>query len=371
MYIRLLQKQISARFNKGKAIILIGPRQSGKTTLFNNILKNINHLYLDADNPTVRGLLTNPNFEQLKNIISNNKFIFLDEAQRIPNIGISLKMIIDQIKDVQLLISGSSSFDLGKSLNEPLTGRKWEYTLLPISWEEFENKHGLLISEQQLELRLLHGFYPDVLNNPGMERDILSNLTNSYLFKDIFSYGNTRKPEIIEKLTEALAFQIGNEVNYSELSQIVGVDKKTISNYIDLLEKAFIIFRLRSYSGNLRNEIKRNRKIYFFDNGIRNMIINDFTPFDQRGDKGALWENFIISERFKYNLYHNTFKKMYFWRTKQQQEIDLLEIKDGKIEAFEIKYSENKNYRISKSFTNNYMAETHLINKLNFRDFIS
>jgi predicted AAA+ superfamily ATPase len=371
MYIRTLTNTIEHKIWKGKAIILVGPRQVGKTTLIKNLIENKKHLFLDADDPTVRSLLNKPNTEQIRSIIGANKIIFIDEAQRIPGIGLTLKIITDQFKEVQLLVSGSSSFDLSSKLNEPLTGRKWEFELFPISWEEFENKHGYLVSEQQLENRMLYGFYPDVLNNPGEEKEVLKQLVNSYLYRDILAYSNIRKPEVLEKLVQALALQIGSEVNYNELAQLVGVDKNTVSNYIDMLQKGYVIFKLESLSRNLRNEIKKNKKIYFYDNGVRNMVLGNFNSLDLRQDTGALWENFLISERLKQNRYKNTYSKMYFWRTKQQQEVDLVEEHNGIITGFEFKWSAKKKLRLPKTFVNAYNANGAIIDRSNYRKFIS
>lgn len=371
MYIRTLSETIGNKIGKGKAIILIGPRQVGKTTLIRNLIKDKKHLFLDADDPTVRSVLNNPNTEQIRSIIGSNKIIFIDEAQRISGIGLTLKIITDQFKGVQLFVSGSSSFDLSKEINEPLTGRKWEYELYPISWEEFENNHGYLVSEQQIENRLLYGFYPDVLNNPGEEKEILKHLVNSYLYRDILAYSNIRKPDVLEKLVQALALQIGSEVNYNELAQIVGVDKNTVSNYIDILQKGYVIFKLNSFSRNLRNEIKKNKKIYFYDNGVRNMVLGNFNPLELRQDTGALWENFLISERLKQNIYKNKYTKMYFWRTKQQQEVDLVEEEEGIITGFEFKWSARKKIRLPKTFVNEYNAKEEIIDRNNFRKFVS
>ena len=260
---RLLGQKILHRLNKGKAIFLIGPRQVGKTTLINSILENREHLFLDGDDSTVRSLLTNPNTEQLKSIIGNYTTVFIDEAQRIENIGLTLKIIADQFKHVQLLVSGSSAFELNNQTSEPLTGRKWDYKLYPISWQELANHIGYIKSEQQLELRILYGMYPDVINNLGDEVEVLKELTNSYLYKDILAFSGIRKPQVLERLLRALALQIGSEVSYNELAQLVGVDKNTVGNYIDILEKGYVIFRLTSFSRNLRNEIKTNQKIYF------------------------------------------------------------------------------------------------------------
>ena len=370
MYARTLEGIILNKINKGKAILLIGPRQVGKTTLINKILKEKEHLFLDADDPTVRNLLTNPNTEQLKNLIGKHTIVFIDEAQRIQNIGITLKIITDQIKNVQLLVSGSSSFALTSELNEPLTGRKWEYELFPISWEEYENKHGYLVAEQQLENRLLYGFYPDILNQQGEEKQHLKQLVNSYLYRDILAFSNIRKPEVLERLIQALALQIGNEVNYNELSRIVGINKNTIQKYIEILEKGYVVFRLSSYSKNVRNEITRNKKIYFYDNGVRNMVLGNFNNLDLRQDKGALWENFLISERIKQNIYKETFSKIYFWRTKQQQEVDFVEENNSIITGYEFKWKAKKNVKLPKTFIKAYNAKTKIIDRNNFRDFV-
>lgn len=370
MYSRYLRERIEKRIGSGKAIVVIGPRQVGKTTLIESILESKDYLLLDGDDPKTRTLLTEPNTEQIRAILGKYKFVFIDEAQRIEGIGLTMKIITDRFKDVQLFTSGSSSFDLTNKINEPLTGRKWEYQLFPISWEEFENHHGYLNSEQQLENRLLYGFYPDVLNNVGDEISVLRNLVNSYLYKDILSYSDIRKPEVLEKLVQALALQVGSEVNYSDLAQIVNVDKNTISKYIDILQKGYIIFKLGSFSRNVRNEIKTNKKIYFFDNGVRNMVIGNFNPIELRTDKGALWENFLISERIKQIEYKQSLARTYFWRTKQQQEVDFVEENSGKITGYEFKWKKKKTSKLPKTFIESYDAASNVIDKDNFREFV-
>jgi predicted AAA+ superfamily ATPase len=370
MYSRFIGDRIKNRIDSGKAIVVIGPRQVGKTTLIESILETKEYLLLDGDDPKTRTLLTEPSTEQIRTIIGKYKYVFIDEAQRIYGVGLTMKIITDRFKDVQLFTSGSSSFDLSDIINEPLTGRKWEYQLFPISWEEYENHHGYLHVEQNLENRLLYGFYPDVLNNVGDEVSILRNLVNSYLYKDILSYADIRKPEVLEKLVQALALQIGSEVNYSELAQIVNVDKNTISKYIDILQKGYIIFKLSSFSRNVRNEIKTNKKIYFYDNGIRNMVIGNFNPIELRSDKGALWENFLISERVKQNAYKQSLAHTYFWRTKQQQEVDFVEENGGKIFGYEFKWNKKGKQKLPKTFTETYSAESRVIDKDNFRDFV-
>lgn len=369
MFDRTIENKIKDKINDGKAIVVVGARQVGKTTLINEILKNKEYLFLDADDPSTRSVLQSPTTEQVRTFIGNYKYIFLDEAQRIPQIGLTLKIITDQFKEVQLFVSGSSSFDLGNELNEPLTGRKWEYELFPISWEEYENKIGFIKSEQQIENRLIYGFYPEIINNQGKEREALKNLVNSYLYRDILAFSDIKKPEVLEKLLQALALQMGSEVNYNELSQLVGINKITVQKYIEILEKGYVVFRLNSFSRNIRNEIKQNRKIYFYDNGIRNMIIGNFNPLNLRIDKGALWENFLVSERKKQNLYKDTFAKMYFWRTKQQQEIDFVEENNGKIVGFEFKWNSKKT-KFPQNFIKTYKAKGHIINRNNFREFV-
>lgn len=366
---RTIENAIKDKVNSGKAIVVVGARQVGKTTLINKILKDKNYLFLDADDPSTRNFLQSPTTEQIRTFIGDYKYIFLDEAQRIQGIGLTLKIITDQFKEVQLFVSGSSSFDLGNELNEPLTGRKWEYELFPISWEEYENKIGIIKSEQQLENRLLYGLYPEVINNQGKEREVLKNLVNSYLYRDILAFSDIRRPEVLEKLLQALALQIGSEVNYNELSQLIGINKITVQKYIDILEKGYIVFRLNSFSRNIRNEIKQNRKIYFYDNGIRNMIIGNFNQLDLRVDKGALWENFLVSERRKQNIYKDTFTKMYFWRTKQQQEIDYLEESNEQIVGFEFKWNIKKN-KFPQNFMETYKAQGYVIDRNNFREFV-
>ena len=369
MFERTIENTIKEKIDGKKAIIVIGARQVGKTTLLNKILKNVDYLFLDADDPSTRSLLQNPTTEQIRSLLGNYKYLFIDEPQRIQGIGLTLKIITDQFKGIQLFVSGSSSFDLGNELNEPLTGRKWEYELFPISWEEYENKIGFIKSEQQIDNRLLYGLYPEVINNQGKERETLKNLVNSYLYRDILAFSDIRKPEVLEKLLQALALQMGNEVNYNELSQLIEINKITVQKYIDILENGSIVFRLNSFSRNIRNEITQNRKIYFYDNGIRNMIIGNFSPLDLRVDKGALWENFLISERRKQNLYKDTFARMYFWRTKQQQEVDFVEEKDGQITGFEFKWN-NKKTKLPKTFIEAYHAKGHIIDRKNFREFV-
>ena len=371
MITRTITPTIEQKIGRGKAIILVGPRQVGKTTLIRNLLTGQKFTFFDGDDPSVRAALTNPNTDAIRRLIGSSNIVFIDEAQRIKGIGLTAKIIVDQFRDVQLWISGSSSFDLFNELSEPLTGRKWDYELFPISWEEYENHVGYLTAEQSLESRLIFGMYPEVINNPyGEEREVLRNLTNSYLYRDILAHGEIRKPEILEKLVQALALQIGREVNYNELSQLISVSKDTVQRYIDILEKGFVIFRLRSFNRNLRNEIKRGRKVYFYDNGIRNAVIGEFGSLSTRSDMGMLWENFLMAERVKQNSYKMTFAKPYFWRTMQQQAIDYVEQQGLKLSAYEFKWNPKSTARLSRTFTDTYDAEAHVIHRSNFREFV-
>ena len=371
---RPILEQIKKNLFTGKTILLFGPRQSGKTTslemLSNEIQEKV--LILDCDEPDIRKELTDVTSTQLKHRLGDAQVVMIDEAQRVKNIGITLKLIHDKIKNVQLIVTGSSSLELTGEINEPLTGRKYEYLLLPISTQEMIGYTDLSTEKRLLKQRLLFGMYPGVINEPGNERKILSNLSGSYLYKDIFSFQDIRKPEIIESLLEALALQIGSEVSYSELANTLGIDQITVRRYIDLLEKSFVVFRLRAFSRNVRNEIKKSRKIYFYDNGIRNAILANFSDIDLRTDKGALWENFLVSERFKLLNNHQIDTKRYFWRTTQQQEIDYIEEKDSLLNAYEFKWNPKASKKMSLTFLKAYPKTiTTLTNSINYLDFIS
>ncbi len=373
MIARSLQNIVSDKIGKGKAIIIFGPRQVGKSTLLNSIEQTINtkSIFLDCDNNEIKKALTDVSVNQIKRIIGDNNIIIIDEAQRIKNIGLTLKLITDQIKPKQLFVSGSSSFDLSNEINEPLTGRKFEYHLFPFSLKELVDHFGFLEESRNLQYRMVFGMYPDVINNQGNEIEILKNLSGSYLFKDVFSFQDMRKPEFIESLLEALALQLGSEVSFNELAQLLGSNPHTVQKYIGLLERAFIIFRLRSFNRNVRNEIKKGRKFYFYDNGIRNAIIGNYSLVNQRTDVGALWENFVVSERMKYLSYNKIYANRYFWRTAQQQEIDYLEEYNGQLTAFEIKWNPNKKVYFPKTFTVNYPnARLNTINPENIWDFV-
>ena len=361
---RLLQKTIESHIFKGKAIIVIGARQVGKSTLFKMILEKqgCKILQLNCDEPEVKNMLTEINTAELRMLIADNKIIMIDEAQRVENIGMTLKRIIDNFPDVQLLVTGSSSFELQDKLNEPLTGRKFEYHLYPISTAEIMQSKGLLGVKQTLGHRLIYGSYPDILNYSENAKELLMNLADSYLYKDILSLESVRRPALLSKLLTALALQVGSEVSYNELAQTVGTDNKTVERYIDLLEKCYILFRLDGFNRNLRTEIKKGKKIYFYDNGIRNAILQNFAPIELRQDIGALWENFIISERIKSNQYSGNYVNAYFWRTTQQQEIDYIEESDGLFTAFEMKWNPRRaNTRFPSPFLTTYNVKDKVV----------
>lgn len=369
---RAMQNVISQRLFKGKAIVLIGARQVGKTTLLKEIFPNQNDLlWFNADDLPVRDFFSNVTIERFRSMIGKNKIVVVDKAQRIENVGIKMKLITDNFPDVQLVVTGSSSFELANKINEPLTGRKFEYELFPLSFNEMAEDLGLFAEIQKLPIRLVYGMYPDVVCNPGDEKEILSQLTNSYLYKDILEWERIKKPDKIVKLMKALAYQIGDEISYNELSQIVELDKGTVEKYINLLEQTKIIFRLSSYSRNLRNELKFGRKIYFCDNGIRNALINNFSDMEFRQDTGPLWENFMVSELRKYNHYTQNHCNTYFWRTTQKQEIDYIEEKDGKLTAYEFKWNPKKKSRVASTFMSAYPESiVKTINPENFYQYL-
>jgi len=370
---RTIEDGIKKRLFKGKAILLFGPRQSGKSTAIENLLQQTgdNFLYLNGDEADVRELLSNTTSAKLKVLAGTNKIVFIDEAQRISNIGLTLKLFTDQLKNIQIIASGSSAFELANRVNEPLTGRKYEFMLYPLSFAEMAKHSGLLEEKRLLEQRLIFGYYPEVVTHAGEEKELLKLLANSYLYKDLLLLEQIKKPVLLEKLLKALALQLGHEANYTELAQMINADKGTVEKYIDLLEKAFVVFRLPALNRNVRNEIKKGKKIYFYDCGIRNAIINNFHPLKNRTDVGAIWENFFIAERLKYLRYNNTGTVQFFWRTTQQQEIDLIEETNGKMTAFECKWNAKSKVRFPQTFADNYPgSKSHIITPQNFEEFL-
>ena len=370
---RLLKNLIEKRLYRNKAIIVIGPRQVGKTTLLKMIVSDTKNKVLEwnCDEPDVRRRLTEPTSTELKAEIGDADLILIDEAQRIKNIGITLKLLIDNYPEKRVIATGSSAIEMSNSINEPLTGRKYEYVMYPFSCEELFNEFGEQEERRMLERRLIYGSYPEVVNNSGEERETLTELVGSYLYKDIFSFQDVRKPEIIEQLLQALALQIGSEVSYNELGRLLGLNTATVQRYIDLLEKSYVVFHLRSFSRNVRSELKKSRKIYFYDNGVRNALIGDYKPLALRNDTGALWENYIIAERLKHNAYNTFYGKSYFWRTQQQQEIDYIEDIDGMLHTYEFKWNEGKHPRLTDTFAKAYPDHTFtVVSPENYQSFV-
>jgi predicted AAA+ superfamily ATPase len=372
MIVRMLHKAVEHCLFKGKAILVFGPRQSGKLTLVETVLSGRTYMHISGDDSYIRGTFSNIDLAELKTIIGKNKILFIDEAQRIINVGLILKLITDHIKDVQVIATGSSAFELSSQVNEPLTGRKYVFMLYPLSFGEMVEHHGFLTEKRMVEHRLIYGYYPEIVNKPDEQKELLKLLAESYLYKDLLALEQVKKPVLLEKLLNALALQLGSEVSYNELAQTIGANKQTVEKYIDLLEKAYVVFVLPGLNRNVRNEIKKGKKIYFFDCGIRNAIINNFKPVSSRTDAGALWENFIIAERMKFLHYNHIDARMYFWRTTQQQGIDLVEEHEaGQLKAFEFKWGKTAKVRFSQTFTDNYAgSETFVISPDNIEEFL-
>ncbi len=370
---RLLDHIFQKRVFKGKAILLFGARQVGKTTYVKTFAEKSEKkvLHWNGDEPDVRELLTNVASSQLKNYIGENELVIIDEAQRIQNIGITLKLITDNLPQIQVIATGSSSLDIANSSKEPLTGRKFEYNLFPFSFQELVNHQGILEEKRQLEQRLIYGSYPEIVTHPTDSEELLNLISDSYLYKDLLLIETIKRPKLLAKILKALALQMGSEVSYNELSQLVGADKGTVEKYIELLEQTFVIFTLPSFSRNVRNELKKSKKIYFYDIGIRNSIIGNFNPIHSRTDIGALWENYLISERIKKSHYEGKRATYYFWRTTQQQEIDLIEETGDSLAAFEFKWNEKAKAKFPKTYLNNYPNSTvEVISKKNYEEFL-
>ena len=369
---RIIEQVIKNDFGRGKIIVLMGARQVGKTTLFDSVVSgSSNVLRLNCDNYDDRSDLENKTSTELRQLMGNHEVVIIDEAQRAKNIGLSLKMLADLKLSMQILVTGSSSLTLANEINEPATGRLIEYNLFPLSLVELMQQTSPREEKRLLEQRMIYGLYPEVVTTPDDAKRILVNLANNYLYRDLLEYRGVKKPEVLQKLVRALALQIGSEVSYNELSRTVGVDKATVESYIDLLEKCFVVFRLPAYSSNLRGEIKRGRKIYFYDNGIRNALLSNFAPLELRDDVGMLWENMMVSERIKRNSYSRSYAQMYFWRTQQQQEVDLIEEQDGRLTAFEFKWNTKKKAKLPKTFIDNYPnTDFKVISPDNYVEFV-
>jgi uncharacterized protein len=372
---RSIFKRLKESCFKQKVIILLGPRQVGKTTLLKKLQADlkVSSKWLNADEADIRQEFTNANTStRLLQMIGNEtKLVLIDEAQQIPDIGLKLKLLNDNYPDIQIIATGSSALDLKNQTNEPLTGRKREFYLYPFSFDELATHTSTLEEKRILNTRLIYGTYPEVVNNAGNEREALLEIANSYLYKDILMLDGLRKSSILEKLLQALAFQVGSEVKYHELARTIGnIDSTTVEKYIDLLEKAFIIFKLPGLNRNIRNELKKGKKYYFVDNGIRNVLISNFNQINLRQDIGAIWENYLISERHKFTAYASIPSNKYFWRTQDQAEVDYIEEREGILHAFEIKWTP-KNVKFPKSFQEGYPNHIcRMLDNENYEDFL-
>lgn len=360
--------------NKQKILILFGARQTGKTTLSEDLIKEVSGkiLKVNADELLYNDVLSSRDLDRLKLVVEGYDMIFIDEAQRITNIGINLKLIHDNIPAVRVLATGSSSFDLASKIKEPLTGRTLTHILYPISMEELRREYNPIELQSKTDQYLIYGLYPEVLNLPSANEKIkyLRELSGSYLYKDIFEIAPVRNPGKLKDLLKLLAFQVGSEVSLNELSNKLGINVETVDAYIDLLEKSFVIFKLSGFSRNLRKEVTRKNKIYFWDLGVRNTLIDNYADLTMRADKGALWENFIIAERLKYLAYNQVYASSYFWRTYTGAELDYIEDRNGSLYAYEIKYTKAKK-NPPKTWEENYSINYQCITRDNFWEFVT
>lgn len=373
MISRIIESNISPLLGGKKAIIIMGARQVGKSTLLQQLLgQRDDVVWMNGDDLDIQDLFANFTSTRLRAILGDKKFIVVDEAQRIADVGLRLKLITDQIPEVQVIATGSSSFELASKVNEPLTGRKREFKMFPLTFGEMVRHTQFLDEVRMIPHRMVYGYYPEVVSSPGDERAVLKELSDSYLYKDILSLDSINKPDKLVRLLKALALQIGSQVSYNELGTLIGLDSKTVERYVDILEKSFIVFRLGTFSRNQRNELKSTRKIYFWDLGIRNAVIGNLAQIESRTDVGELWENFVIAERMKQNVYAGSFAQSYFWRTRQQHEIDYLEDVDGQLHAFEFKWNERKAHcKCPDSFNTAYPEATfQVITPKNIEEFL-
>lgn len=371
---RNIGQDVTKTLARGKAAIIIGARQIGKSTLLEHLFAGRNDvLWLNGDDFDVRQMFENITSTRLRAIIGDNKVVVIDEAQRIADAGLKLKLITDQMKDVQLVATGSSSFQLTSMINESLAGRKRELRMFPLSFGEMVAHTNFLEEMRMLPHRMIYGYYPEVVTHIGEERDILKELVDSYLYKDVLELDSIKKSDKIMRLLQSLSLQIGSQVSYNEIGQMVGLDSKTVEKYIDILEKCFVIFRLPSYARNMRNELKASRKVFFYDMGIRNAVTGNYTPLELRNPSeiGEMWENFVIAERLKRNVMSGSNAKMYFWRTQQQSEIDLIEDNMGRLDAFEFKWNPKAKARNPKPFLDAYEGSTfNVISPSNIEVFV-
>jgi predicted AAA+ superfamily ATPase len=356
--LRLLEEKLEANIGKNKVLLVMGTRRVGKTFLLKAIEKKLDRqiIKLNGEDLDAQETLQNLREANYRRIIGDANLVFIDEAQAIPEIGKVLKLMIDSFSELTIIATGSSSFDLLNKAGEPLTGRKISFHLYPLAQAELSKIESPLETQQYLEERLILGSYPELLqlNTFKEKSEYLLDLIQSYLLKDILSFEGIRQPDKVMRLLRLIAYQVGSEVSYNELGTQLGISKNTVESYLDLLSKVFIIYRLPAYSTNPRKEISKGSKWYFFDNGIRNAVINDFKLLTLRNDIGSLWENYLISERIKRNEYRRENVEYYFWRGYNQQEVDLIEFQNGTLSAFELKYSSNKKFKIPSAFKEAY-----------------
>lgn len=375
MYKRDISDIITKSLYKGKVIVIYGARQVGKTTLSKKILKEQSGLgkkteYFNCEFLSVKSKLETTNEQTLKDFFGNNDLIVLDEAQTIPKIGHILKIMVDTYPEIQIIATGSSSFVLANQIGEPLVGRSRQFNLFPLSVNELESVYSKIQIESKIDNLLRFGSYPGIIDLPENESMIdLEGIASNYLYKDILAFDNIRNSTVISKLLKLLSLQLGSEISIHELGQQLHLSSQTVKKYIDLLEKSFIIFSLQAYSKNLRKEISKSSKIYFYDLGVRNAIINNFNTLDNRTDVGSLWENFCIIERMKSNQKNMKIVNSYFWRTYQGEEIDYIEEHSGKLYAYEFKYGSDK-LKNKKSFLETYKnATANIVNRSNWHKF--
>ncbi|GAB4502651.1 MAG: ATP-binding protein [Anaerolineales bacterium] len=377
MYIsRLLAETIRAKIlTSTKVVVLYGPRQVGKTTLFKRLAQELGlkTLYLDAEDARYLEVLSSKNVELLRSLTAGYELLVIDEAQHIPDIGITLKLMHDHLPELRLLVSGSSSFELSNNITEPLTGRHWSFTLYPLSYAELALEKNPFELNQALENVLVYGSYPETFSTPSAaeKREYLHLLSSSYLFKDVLQIVQVRNSLKLRQMLKLLAYQIGSQVSMAELANRLDMGKETVARYIDLMEKSFVLFRLGGLSRNLRNEVTKMDKIYFYDLGIRNALIDSFLPLSERNDLGQLWENFLIAERLKRNAYLGKNASAYFWRLSTGAEVDYVEEREGRFSAYEFKWSEKQSARMPASWQNAYPASQYqAINRSNYLPFI-
>lgn len=375
---RVIIDKIKKRIRPNKVLILLGARRVGKTELLKTYASQLNQddvLFLNGEDQMVISQLTNRSIANYKRLIVSKKYLFIDEAQHIPEIGLILKLMVDEIKGLHIVVTGSSVFDMGNKLGEPLVGRQINFKLFPIAQLELSQSETIFETHSSLEDRLIYGSYPELfqLGSSEEKQDYLEELVNSYLLKDILSYNGIKKANKLIDLLRLIAMQIGNEVSLEELaSNLKGITRNTVETYLDLLEKVFVIYKVGGFSKNLGKEVVKTSKYYFYDNGIRNAIIRNFNTLDFRMDAGQLWENYLMIERKKRNHYLNHRVNTYFWRTYDQQEIDLVEDHEGKLNSFEFKWNPKKVPKPPKAWREAYSSATYeVINKDNFIEFIT